>query len=201
VVDEVPYWLESESWTESEGTTTGTAASSSWGSASGGSESLSRTYDSSGREQSGSLAEGLTSSESYGGGSSTSESRSITSSRTRGRSQTLKPVRMWLPTAVHSLEEELHLATVNLRELPNQVAVVKRRGHPPIRVRPSVIKPAMAGPARVATVKDVCRQASPYLTDSETATSEIEARERALVGAPPVAAKDGFDPFWVEEDL
>lgn len=201
VVDEVPYWLESESWSETEGTTRGTTTSTSWSETSGGSESLSRTYDSSGREQGGGAAEGLSSGESHGGGIGSNESRSASVTRSRGRSQTLKPVRLWLPTAVYSLEEELHMAIVKLKELPNQVAVVKRRGHLPVRVVPAVIRRALAGPTRVATVKDVCRQASPYLTDSETATSEIEARERALVGAPPVAAKDGFDPFWVEEDL
>lgn len=200
VVDEVPYWLESEGWSENESTSTGTSTSSSWGSSSGGSESLSQNYDLLGRELGSGSAAGLSSSESYGGGSSSSESRSIGTGRSWGRSQTLKPVRQWLPTAVHSLEEELHLAIVKLRELPNQAAIVKRRGRPPVRVRPHAIKRALAGPDRVTTVKDACRRASPYLTDSETATSEIDARERTITGTISPTAQGGFDPFWVEED-
>jgi hypothetical protein len=200
VVDEVPYWLESEGWGESEGSSTGVATSSSWGSSSGGSESLSQNYDLLGRELGSGSAAGLSSSESYGGGSSSSESRSVGSGRSWGRSQTLKPVRQWLPTAVHSLEEEVHLAIVKLRELPNQAAIVKRRGRPPVRVRPQVIKRALARPDRITTVKDACRRASPYLTDSETATSEIDERERTLTGSTAPTAQGGFDPFWVEEE-
>jgi hypothetical protein len=103
-----------------------------------------------------------------------------------------------MPTAVHSLDEELHLAIVKLRELPNQAAIVKRRGHPPVRFRPSTVKPGIAWPDLTsAYVADACA-ASPYVSTSEDADAEINGRLNHLRSGEPHDDTNAAEPFWSE---
>lgn len=199
VVDEVPYWLESSSETEGEGESWSTAESSTWGSTTGASETFSQGYSRDEEELGYSEIGGSSATESYGGGSTSTVGGSRMSSRTTGRAQTLKPVRVTLPTTVYSLEEELHLAIVKLRELPNRAAILKRRGHFPVRFRPVTIDRAVASSALTQGFIASSREASPYVSDSFAADGEIEARQKQLVSAkvapeePPAEVQ-----FWTE---
>jgi len=133
VVDEIPFWLESESSAVSESRSQGTSESSGWSSATG----LTENYDT----DSNVIGSGSSSGSGASGGWSTSDSTSTGRTVSHGYSQTLKPVRKTLPTAVHSLEEELHLAILKLRELPQRAAIVKRRGRQATRLVVPEIRP------------------------------------------------------------
>lgn len=194
VVDEVPFWLESESDTESWSNSRTTSENYGYGSSSGDSDGSSETYDRQGNVISSSGSTGASSGTSETWGSSSSESISHGGSRTSGRSQTLKPVRVTMPTAVHSLEEVTHLAIVKLRELPNRAAIVRRRGKPPVRIRTPEIKPALASDDGVNRFLDRTRNASPYLSVVADADAEIALRERTI-GRRPLGDKG---TFWTE---
>jgi hypothetical protein len=198
VIDEVPYWLESESETEGESASWSTTESSTWTTGSGASESFSQGYSSQDEELGYSLGEGSSNSESYGGGSGSTSGGSSMSSRTRGRSQTLKPVRVTMPTAVYSLEEELHLAIVKLRELPNRAAILKRRGHLPVRFRPATVNPAVAPAELTQSFIEEARQASPYICESGLAEREIEVRTDRLHLVRVDEERPSEEPFWAE---
>lgn len=195
VVDEVPYWLDSESWTQSESSAESTTESSTWGSASGSSESLAGTYSAEG-DGPYSLVASLASSlsESEGGGSSYMSSSTTGTSATHGRAQTLKPVRVTMPTAVHSLEEELHLAIVKLRELPNQAAIVKRRGRPPVRFRPATVNPPPVWDELRERFLATMRGSSPYIIATEQAEAAIAARAETLHTGGDF--EPSGQPFW-----
>jgi len=198
VVDEVPYWLESETDTESSSSTFSTSETSSWGSSSAISEGSSEHFDEYDRDRgSGSVSSRSDGSfESYGSTQSSSETTG--QSRSRGRSQTLKPVRQIMATAVHSLEEELHLAIVKLRELPKQAAIVKRRGHPPVRFRPSDVKGPLVSGGRVADFVGRVRTATPFISSAEDADQELIARSDALGGTSSSQGKTAETEFWTE---
>ena len=204
VVDEVPFWLESESEGESDTTSMSVSHNFSTTESSGTAESASQQYeilDHASPELHG-IARGLDASTSTATtiGESASEGYARTHSRGRGRAQTLKPVRVTMPTAVHSLEEEIHMAIVKLRELPQRVAILKRRGRTAIRVRAPEIKTSLAGPDLVERFVSNARSASPYLSPMAVVEAEILARqveliEGKLVGTP--AATD--EQFWHTE--
>jgi len=198
VVDEVPYWLDSEAWTTNESSTRSSTESSNWGTAAGTSTNTSESFGPDGGDPYGSVAgEGAFSSESRGGASSHGQADTTGSAHTIGRSQTLKPVRVVMPSAVHSLEEELHLAIVKLRELPNQAAIVKRRGRPPVRIRPATVKPAIAWPELVDGFIDETRSASSYITTASAADAEIAVRFKKLREKSP-AEDETETTFWTE---
>lgn len=213
VVDEVPYWLDSESWgtsessTTSTGTTTSGSESSNWSSGSGTSSGWSDSYGAESEDRLGSsLSGGSSSSESIGGGSSSGwantsgQANTIGSQKSQGRSQTLRPVREMMVTAVHSLGEEEHLAIVKLRELPNQAAIVKRRSRMPVRIRPATVKPATVWEALTDTFIDTTRAASPYISSAAQADAEIAARfETITAKAKDTKPKESApDTFWAE---
>lgn len=204
VVDEVPFWLESESEGQSDTTSSSVSNSFATTETSGTAESASENYailDDASPELRG-IAHG---SGAFAGaattmGMSMSEGYATTHSSTRGRAQTLKPVRVTMPTAVYSLEEEIHMAIVKLRELPQRVAVLKRRGRTAIRVRAQEIKASLAGPDLVERFISNARSASPYLSPMAVVEGEILARQTELIegriaGTP--AATD--DQFWHRE--
>lgn len=197
VIDEVPFWLESESETESWGTSRTVGESYGYGSSSGVSEGLGETYDRQGNVIGSSGSLGAISGSSDSWGSSSSESSSVGGSRAFGRSQTLKPVRVMMPTAVHSLEEATHLAIVKLRELPNRAAIVRRRGKPPVRIRTPEIKPALASDAGINRFLDRTRIASPYLSVTADADAEIAFRAKTM-GAIGRRPPEDDETFWTE---
>lgn len=200
VVDEVPFWLESSSWSTSESTTLTEGESSSWGSVASGSDGLSQSFDRQGVELGSVGSWGASWTESNGHGSASSVGKTAGSSQSRGFSQTLKPVRQMMPTSVYSLEEEFHLATVKLRELPRGAAIVKRPGKFPVRVRTEIIKPALASAAKVETFVNETRVASPYLSVVAVADAEITTRQKALGARADPPIEQGSDPFWNAED-
>lgn len=196
VVDEVPFWLENESEGESWSTARTTGESYGLGSSSGSSEGSGETFDRFGNPLGFSGSTGLTSGASESWGTSSSESRSDGGSRVSGRSQTLKSVRVTQPTAVHSLDEAIHLAVVKLRELPNRAAIVRRRGKPPVRIRTPEIKPALASDAGVERFLDRTRGASPYLREAADVDAKIVYRADALSGRRHAEEVS----FWTEAD-
>ncbi len=113
----------------------------------------------------------------------------------RAAPRPLRPVRQIMPTAVHSLEEELHLAIVKLRELPRQAAIVKRRGRPPVRFRPAEVKPPLVSARGLGNSKIACERRPPMSPCARAADAEITARsEQWTTGkhAPSPPAGGGF---------
>jgi hypothetical protein len=199
VVDEVPFWLESESNTESEGRTSG--SNESGFSSRGSGMSIADTDQFSGEEvirygRSENTARSENSSEGNGWGRSEGTSSGFAS--TQGRAQTFKPVRALLPTAVHSLEEEIHLAVVKLRGLPKQMAILKAPERVPVRLRPPTVKGALVRPSDVAAFVERTRVASAYISPIAVVETEMRERRALLIGAPKNPDESG-DPFWVEE--
>jgi hypothetical protein len=203
VVDDVPYWLESEGWSDSESITNSATDSGAWGRSVSASAAHVETYDSQGRGPFGPvrLTTGVSTAASESGGWSTGLAHTTGRTSTHGRAQTLKPVRAMMPTAVYSVEDEKHLAIVKLRELPNQAAIVKRRGHPPVRVRPATVNAALAWPELIDGFLDDTRAASPYITSTEAADAEIAARRGALRPASTAALGERADRelFWSDQ--
>lgn len=213
VVDEIPYWLDSESWTTSDSTTTSDSSTAS-GSDTSNWSSITNTSsvagDSFGPDddnvRGSTLSEGTGSSEGIGGSSSegwartSGEARTSGASESHGRSQTMRPVRVIMTTAVHSLDEELHLAIVKLRELPNQAAIVKRRGRPPVRIKPATVKPALAWEELTDQFIDTTRAASPYISSAPQADAEIAMRFDTLRAkeTKPMPDAAGSEAFWTE---
>jgi hypothetical protein len=198
VVDEVPYWLESESSGYSSSTTRTTGETSGWQSSSGTSEGTSESY---GPDPNGSDPYGV----SRSAGSSSGQSSGVSShaslgetdgwSRSSGRSQTLKPVRQMMPSAVYSLEEELHLAIVKLRSLPKQAAIVKRPNHLPVRITPTDVVPAASGRARAGGFVEAVRDASGFIAPAAVAEAEIAERLAQLRNREPPSEDTDF---WSE---
>ena len=197
VVDEVPFWLESQSETSTWASSRTVGESYGGGNSTGMSGSYGETYDLQRQitGSSGSISASDGASENWG--VSSSESASQGGSRTTSRSQTLKPVRVIMPTAVHSLEEATHLAIVKLRELPNRSAIVRRRGKQPVRIHTVDIKPALASEERVARFLERTRTLSPYLSATADADAEI-ARRASSLGVIDLVPPEGDDGFWTE---
>jgi hypothetical protein len=199
VVDEVPFWLESESYTDSGSDTSGSSTGGSSSRSSGTSEGGADQYSGDdalpyGRSQNTGSSESTTDASAWG----SNESSTHGWANTQGRSQTLKPVRVMLPTAVHSLDEEIHLAIVKLRSLPKQMAILKRPESVPVRLRPVTVKPALVREEEVARFIERTRAASSYISPMSAVEAEIAVRQAQLSGKPK-PPDDGTDPFWVEE--
>jgi hypothetical protein len=200
VVDEVPFWLDSESFTEGEATSSGSSSGGSASQSAGISAGQTDQYQGDdflpyGRSQGAGTSESASAGSAWGQNESTNSSWSNTS----GRSQTLKPVRVSMPTAVHSLEEEIHLAIVKLRELPNQMAILKAPGRVPVRLRPQTVKKPLVRPENTARFIERTRVASDCISSARIVDGEITARRARLSGTPNTTTSDA-DPFWVEEE-
>lgn len=195
VVDEVPFWLESESWGSNESTTLTEGETSSWSSSEGESEGSSQGYNELDEERGYSESRSSSWSTSSGGARTRSVGETRGTSHARGRSQTLKPVRKMMVTAVHSLEEEMHLAIIKLRELARGTAIVKRPGKPPTYIRTQIIRPALASELGISAFVKATRDASPYISEAAIADTEIALRQRALL----VDRTQPDDGFWSPE--
>ena len=194
VVDEVPFWLESESSTDGRSSSWSSSESSSSGSSAGSSEGALEREDG----QIVSLSGGLSSGNTEGSSRSTGVSGGTSHTDTRGRSQTLKPERVLMTSAVHSLEEETHRAILKLRKLPKRAAVVKRPTRVAVQIQTPVINPILASSEGVASFLETTRTASPYLARTAIADEEIAKRQAGLRGAMPKNSR-GEEPFWQEE--
>ena len=203
VVDEVPFWLESESsseaWATNRSLTHGFITTDG-STASAGTSTTYTARDNDEPEQR-SLAESASEATSR----STAESIAITEgsshshSRTSGRSQTLRAVREERPTHFYSLDESLHLAQLKLRNLPDRAAIVKRRGKRTIRVETTEVKDVLKLPQAVARFRTLVGERSAYLVPIALAQSEIEERRRRLFqrAEEPVSPVPPFEqPKW-----
>jgi hypothetical protein len=204
VVDEVPFWLESESEGESDTTSSSVSHSFATTETSGTADSASEHYeildDASPELRGIARGSGAFTGAAATTGDSTSEGYAKTRSRTQGRAQTLKSIRATMPTAVYSLEEEIHMAIVKLRELPKRAAVLKRRGQTAIRIRTPEIKASLAGPDLVERFISNTRLASPYLSPMAIVDAEILARQTELIEGKSVTAPPAIDAeFWHNE--
>ncbi|MDO8575983.1 MAG: type IV secretion system DNA-binding domain-containing protein [bacterium] len=204
VVDEVPFWLESESEGESDTTSSSVSHSFATTETSGTAESASEHYevlDNTSPELRGiALGSGAFTGAATTLGTGTSEGYATTRSRAQGRAQTLKPVRVTMPTAVYSLQEEIHMAIVKLRELPQRVAVLKRRGRTATRIRAPEIKTSLAGPELVERFVSNARLASPYLSPMAVVDAEILTRHTELIEGKLVGTSAATDEqFWHKE--
>jgi hypothetical protein len=200
VIDEVPYWLESVSHTQSSNSSHSSTSSSSSADTASTSDATAEEYwaevdDPFQRSKAASASKGHSESR----GSSDSDQFGSGEAWTQGSAQTLKPVRVDMPTAVYSLEEELHLAIVKLRELPKQTAIVKRPARPPVQIRPATVKPALVRSGDVGAFIERARRASAYVSTVESADAEIVERQAAMRNSPSRGAEEPEDPFWAEE--
>jgi hypothetical protein len=196
VVDEVPYWLESETNTSSASQTYTASEGTTWGASAGASEGYSAQFDPDINDPYAiNLSSGISSGETFGTSATTSFGETQGTARSVGRSQTLKPVRQMMPTAVYSLEEQLHLAIVKLRGLPKQAAIVKRPNGLPTRIRPTDVLPPASGEARRQEFIDSVRSESGFIAPSEFVDAEIADRLLQLRAIEPRPAEDDF---WAE---
>ncbi len=197
-VGEEPFWLESESESAGGSSTSSSVYTSSSGTSEGRAEGSSEAYDRRGQQTGTGLSEGSTSGSSSSQSSAYGYSESSSWNRTTGRAQTLKPVWENTTTGVHNLEEEIHRAIVKLRELPRQVAIVKRRGRPPVQFRPDDVTPPLVSMPRIAEFEGRVREATPYVASAHQADCEIAARSDRWTKGKRNPSPASDDPFWNE---
>lgn len=200
VVDEVPFWLESLSSSEGQSESYTSTRSESSALHADISESTAQVFDATGsapgNRQSLSTGIGASSGTASTTGTSQSESYARSWSSTHGRAQTLRPVREERPTAYYSLEESLHLAQLKLRNLPDQTAIVKRRGKRTVRVATVEVKKMLEMPATLRRFRTTTTAGSAYVSEVGAVMLEIETRQERILGCDrPTAAEE----FWQEE--
>lgn len=203
VVDEVPFWLESESTTtssnESFSYSSGTTSSTGTSTNTGASLGVQYPYDEDAIEiEPTSFTVGVQqgTSDSAGAGESYSETRSrgTGESSTRGWSQTLKAVREKQPTAVYSLQEEIHRAIVRLRRLPVGTAIVRVRGKTAVEIKvPQSTKPVV-WPELLDRFREDVSANNPSQSRRGRADEEMAARRAGMSGGQ--SSESGF---WEEE--
>jgi type IV secretion system coupling TraD/TrwB family protein len=200
VVDEVPFWLESESTSEGYSSSRSSSESYSTSSGAGASTGTADSYSTpEGRdpEQRGQvLSRGESTSSAATSGTGSSSGSSESHSRTSGWSQTLRSVREERPTHFYSLEESLHLAMLKIRNLPDRTAIVKRRGMRTVQVTTVDLKPTLDAPKIVERFRKAVAAKSPYLASAASVQAELAARRKQMFGEEPQA---GDDQFWAEE--
>ncbi len=203
VVGEVPFWLESAS--QSEGSTTSHASAESQATSTGtvhseGMAEMFRALEGLDPELTGLVATmGDSVSAATVTATSTAEGHASSASRTKGNSQTLKPVREERPTHFYSLEESLHLAQLKLRNLPDRAAIVKRRGKRTVCVETLDVKDALKQPKALGRFRALVFERSAYLAPIDVAILEIETRQNRLALPKPNAHAEGDEQFWQEE--
>lgn len=202
VVGEVPFWLESESETEGSSSShtyaTSYSVSDGTGTSAGTSDSFA-VFDGQDPEQRGTTTSaGESKVEITTTGISESVTTASSSSQTRGRAQTLRSVREERATQYYTLEESLHLAQLKLRNLPDRVAIVKRRGRHTVRVQTLEVKDPVALPQSKERFRERMAANSPFLISRDAALAEIKRRQSAMLTPPSPAATDETD-FWQDE--
>jgi hypothetical protein len=202
VVDEVPFWLESESSSEGHASSTSYSEGYTTGEAITNSESESATYavvNGNWGQQQSAMGTSVGASAATTNSTSTARTEGTTTSysSSRGRSQTLKPVREERLTHFYSLEESLHLANLKIRNLPDRAAIVKRRGKRTVQVETVEVKPVLDYPKGLRRFRDQTFAKSPYVSSSKTAQAEIDARQGGLLGPSPSVKTE--EDFWAEE--
>lgn len=173
VVGVVQTWLHNWSNSDTEGDSESTGDSS----ASSDSSGMTQLYDADGFPIGG-FTSMSGSGTSTGSSSSTGHSRSTTS--TSGESEAYIPKFENLPSAVHSLDNVRHLATVRLRMLPEQHAIVKGPALPSFEmVTYSMSEVVIHEDSRVAFLNRTLT-ASPYSLTADDARKVIVQRANTI---------------------
>lgn len=202
VVDEEPFWLESESYTESSSESRSTSDTTATGETAGSSEGTAELFhaleDMDPELRGLSAVRGTNVSTSTNAGRAVSEGRALSTGRTLGRSQTLRSIREERSTQFYSLEESLHLAQLKLRNLPDRAAIVKRRNKRTVRVETLDVRDVLKLPKTAARFRARMAERSSYLVSREAAELEIETRQQRLLPKWK-KTEEGEDAFWHEE--
>jgi hypothetical protein len=203
VVDEVPFWLESVSASEGRASTASEAASEGWstgyGASQGAGDAFRVSLDAAPELVGQSLMSGSISTSGESGSRATGRAETSSSSVTHGRSQTLKPVREIMATAVHSLEEETHRAILRLRGLPVGTAIVRPRGRTAIEVRVPLAPSPMVSAAHVEAFRQAACVGNPSVSSVPEADEALVLRQASLLAPPaPPAPEQWYEP--VEDD-
>ncbi len=133
-------------------------------------------------------------------GEAISEGHGVSSGRSvsEGESEVFVTRYEWLPSAMYTLEEQLHRLTGELMNLSRRECFIKIEDQRPFRTRTSDLTPAFKSlafkRALLPRVLQAWRQASPYLTAVAEVDAAIAARRVALLASPVGAAPDFADP-------
>jgi hypothetical protein len=202
VVDEEPFWLESESGGEGRTTshsfTRSSATTDSAGTAASEAEQYAVLRDGSSEQNGMALSAGNFAGSAMTTGWSESEAYGTSWSRNWGRAQTLKPVREWRHTAYYSLDECLHLAQLKLRNLRDQTAIVKRRGQRTVQVSTIEVKPLLKSPPIIARFRQKMSSRSAFVAQWSVAKAEVDGRLARIANKNGRTAGNA-ESFWHEE--
>ena len=146
------------------------------------------------------LSTGDSSGTGVGGARSSFESAGYASGSSRGSHQALRPIYEVRPTQMHSLEEEVHLAIVKLREQKNRCAIVKLRGKKAQGVFVPDVKTALASAKQIREFKAASQTASEYISLTSSVDAEVAVRHATLGVGPSQNAREGEGQFWHEEE-
>ena len=131
-------------------------------------------------------------------GVSVAEGYATGSGQTRGRSQTLKPVREWRHTAYYSLDECMHLAQLKIRNLPDQTAIVKRRGERTELVKTIVVTPIIMAQRITERFRRSAAAKSPFVAQLSVAKAQVDGR-LVQIAHRSGRAVGADETFWHEE--
>jgi hypothetical protein len=100
-----------------------------------------------------------------------------------------------LPSAMYTLEEQLHRATAQLMNLPRRACVIKMEGQAPFLTRTPDLAPAFKSTEFKAEILpryiEATARRSPYLVPADTVDDELAARAQQLT-APPTPPEPDF---------
>lgn len=199
VVGDELIWLEGHATAEGHSVGRSSAMMESWSEHSGASAAVGESYrvfEWDDPLQTGmQLASGTSSGAGRGGASSEGEFVSRTTSASRSSHQALRARYEVRPMQVHSLEEEVHLAILKLKEQKNRNAIVKLRGQKAKGVSVPEVNAALANPVRIEEFKRIARERSGYMSLASHADAEISARRTSL----GMVSSDEEPQFWQEE--
>ena len=203
VVGDELIWLESHGTSESTAHSVGIGEAASWSDFQGTSEATSdsfRMMDGADPTQTGmNIMTGGSTGSGIGGGRSSFEGTSYASASSQGRHQALRSIYEVRTTQVHSLEEEVHLVIVKLREQKNRCAIVKLRGKKAQGIFIPDVPDLLASPKQIEEFRAKVQTASAYLSPAAAADAEIATRRATLGIAPQEGTADGEAQFWEEE--
>lgn len=187
VVGHEVIWLENTSSTTSTGRSEG--GGDGWSETRNRNESDSVTYrDEWFLQEELSRTTGSGSSFGTGASHSSSWSETETHSSGSGMSQSLAPILQERPTAVFSLEEQIHKAAARLRNLPAQQAVVKIPHRWSVGIRAMPVEPGYARDERVERFREETFRRTPFASPTREVEAELAARRERLeasVRPPP----------------
>jgi hypothetical protein len=106
-------------------------------------------------------------------------------------------VREKQPTAVYSLEEELHRAILRLRRLPTGTCIVRVRGKMAVQVRVEQENRPIVWPTLTSRFRHAVSKTNPSQSTMQGVEAEMSARRAGMEGrgAQPFTERD----FWQEE--